>query len=147
MRIGELARATGTTPDTLRYYERVGLLPAPRRTAAGYRLYDDRALSRVRFIRKARRLGLSLQEIRSVLGQRARGQLPCGLVVRFAERHLEQIERELAGLTAVRNALRQQLSRWRRNRTSDRCVTAEYCSLIEELALDETCPAGRAQVG
>lgn len=136
MRIGELAQATGTTPDTLRYYERLELLPAPRRTAAGYRLYDESALSRVRFIKKAQRLGLSLEEIRSVLGQRARGQLPCGSVVTFAEKHLEQIERQLAELTAARDALRKYLLRWKRNRTSERCVSADYCSLIEELDPD-----------
>jgi len=141
MRIGELARVTGTTPDTLRYYERLGLLPAPRRTAAGYRIYGESMVSRVRFIRKARRLGLSLGEIRSILGQRARGELPCSSVLRFVEQPLEQIERRLAELTAARDALRRQLARWKRERTPERCLSAEYCSLIEELEVEGTLPA------
>ena len=135
LQIGELARQTGTTPDTLRYYERLGLLPAPQRTAAGYRLYDPSAVSRLRFIRKAQRLGLTLEEIRTILGQRARGQRPCGSVVAFAERHLAQIEQQLTELLAARDALRKQLRRWKRSDVSDRCVQAEYCSLIEELEL------------
>jgi len=141
MRIGELARVTGTTPDTLRYYERLGLLSAPLRTAAGYRLYGESMVFRVRFIKKARRLGLSLAEIRSILGQRARGKLPCGSVLRFVEQHLEEIERQLAELTAARDALRGQLARWKRERSPERCISAEYCSLIEELEGEGTLPA------
>lgn len=136
IRIGELARAAGVTPDTLRYYERLGLLPAPKRSAAGYRLYDGVAAGRLRFIRKAQRLGLTLEEIRAVLDQRSRGRLPCGSVVAFAERHLARIEAQLAELTAARDALMKQLDHWKRQRTSDRCATADYCSLIEELDME-----------
>lgn len=135
LRIGELASATGTTPDTLRYYERLGLLPAPKRTAAGYRQFDAQAVSRLRFIKKAQRLGLTLEEVRAVLTQRTSGLLPCGSVVAFAERHLAQIERQLVELTASGDALRRQLRRWKRNRASDRCARAEFCSLIEEMEL------------
>lgn len=135
MRIGQLARAIGTTPDTLRYYERLGLLSVTRRTAAGYRLYDTAALARLRFMKKAQRLGLSLDEIRSVFAQRARGHFPCGSVVAFAEQHLARIEQQLAELTAARDTLRKQLHRWKCNRTSDHCAQAEFCSLIEEFEL------------
>lgn len=73
MRIGELARQAGVNIQTVRFYERKGLLPAPRRKPSGYRLYTDEDLHRLRFIRRAKALGFSLEEIREVLHMRAEG--------------------------------------------------------------------------
>lgn len=67
MTISDVAAASGFTPPTIRYYERIGLLPAPVRSASGYRLYDQDALERLRFVRRAKRLGLALQEIAELL--------------------------------------------------------------------------------
>jgi DNA-binding transcriptional MerR regulator len=66
LRISELAARTGFSPPTLRYYERIGVLPAPRRTAGGYRVYEDRAVERLRFVARAKSLGLSLEETREL---------------------------------------------------------------------------------
>lgn len=68
LRIGEFARWAGTSADTVRYYERLGLLGTPRRAANGYRRYTEADLGRLRFIRRAKHLGLSLEEIRDLLG-------------------------------------------------------------------------------
>jgi DNA-binding transcriptional MerR regulator len=76
--VSTLARQVGVGPDTIRYYERVGLLPTPTRTPAGYRRYDDDIADRVRFIKGAQRLGLRLREIAELLQVRDRGGCPCG---------------------------------------------------------------------
>src|SRR3954453_22926339 len=78
LRVGELAEAVGATSDTIRYYERAGLLPPPRRTPAGYRAYDVLAVYRLRFIQGAQRLGLRLADIRDLLSVRASGGCPGG---------------------------------------------------------------------
>src|SRR4051812_43447304 len=75
--VAELAAAVGVPPDTVRYYERAGLLPPPRRTPAGYRSYDDGAVDRMRFIQGAQRLGLRLADVRSLLEIRDTGRCPC----------------------------------------------------------------------
>ncbi|MGH2669816.1 MAG: MerR family transcriptional regulator, partial [bacterium] len=76
--VGKLAERVGTSADTLRYYERIGLLPKADRTASGYRLYHDDAIARVHFIRGAQRLGLRLEEIGELLEILERGLCPCG---------------------------------------------------------------------
>jgi MerR family transcriptional regulator, Zn(II)-responsive regulator of zntA len=77
MLIGELAEASGATTKTLRFYEEAGLLPAPERTAAGYRDYNAQILPRLDFIRRGRAAGLSLTQIREVLEVRDAGSPPC----------------------------------------------------------------------
>jgi MerR family copper efflux transcriptional regulator len=76
LRIGELSRRTGVTAQTVRYYERLGLIRPERRTGAGYRLYDDSALGRLRFIRRARAIGMSLDEVGRLLPVAEQGE--CG---------------------------------------------------------------------
>jgi len=108
MRIGEVAAAADVAPETVRYYEKRGLLAAPRRTANGYRTYDDNALNQLRFIRTAQAAGLTLAEIRSVIELRNDGTTPCGHVetllsdklaeVRDRQRQLTVLEHELARL-------------------------------------------------
>ncbi len=110
MRIGELARRSGLAPTALRYYEQIGLLPAPERTDSGYRTYADDALDRLSFIRGAQAVGLTLAEVRQVIGVRDAGEAPCRAVSDLIERRhaevkakiaeLRQLKRELAGLQA-----------------------------------------------
>lgn len=102
MRIGELAAATGTTTKTLRFYEAAGLLPAPERTPAGYRLYDARVADRLDFIRRGRSAGLTLAQIREVLAIRDAGDVPCSHVQQLLAERLADIDRQLAELSALR---------------------------------------------
>jgi MerR family copper efflux transcriptional regulator len=108
MRIGELARRSGIPATALRYYEQLGLLPEPGRTESGYRVYSEEAADRLAFIRAAQAVGLTLAEVRQVLGVRDAGEAPCRVVTDLIEhRHAEvkdkiaqlrRLERELAAL-------------------------------------------------
>ncbi len=127
MRIGELARHVGTSCDTLRYYERVGLLARPRRTPAGYRLYDDSVAERVAFIKKAQALGLALAEIREVLRLAARGTPPCEHVRAALQHRLRQVDARIGELESLRATLRRALARSRAASPVAPCV----CTIIE----------------
>jgi len=103
--IGHLAKATDTKVETIRYYERIGLLAAPGRTQGNYRVYGGDALSRLSFIRRARDLGFSLDQIRNLLDLAGRAQGDCASVDVLATEHLAEIDRKLADLTALRREL------------------------------------------
>ena len=100
--VGELAAAVGVPPDTVRYYERSGLLKPPRRTAAGYRSYDDGAVDRLLFIRGAQRLGLRLADIRTLLEIRDTGTCPCEPAGDLLRRRLGEVDAEITRLVALR---------------------------------------------
>jgi DNA-binding transcriptional MerR regulator len=102
LRVAELARAVGMPTDTVRYYERVGLLPPPRRTAGGYRDYDAGAVDRLRFIQGAQRLGLRLVDIGHLLAVRDTGHCPCEPAAELLRRRLDDVDEEIARLTALR---------------------------------------------
>ena len=102
LRVSELAEAAGVAPDTVRYYERAGLLPAPARTASGYRAYDARALDRLRFIQGAQRLGLRLRDIADLLSIRDTGVCPCEPAEQLLRRRLAELDAEMARLAALR---------------------------------------------
>ena len=114
LRSGALAALAGVSVDTLRHYERVGVLPAPERSANGYRAYPARALERVRLVRRALSVGLSLAQLGRALRERDRDGSPCRMVRALAGEKLAQIERELAELGARRDALRHTLADWDR---------------------------------
>jgi DNA-binding transcriptional MerR regulator len=96
--VSKLADQVGLTADTIRYYERAGLLPPPDRTASGYRAFDDDAVERLRFIKGAQRIGLRLQEIKELLDIRDRGLCPCGHTEDLLSRRVSEIDAEIAGL-------------------------------------------------
>lgn len=125
--VGELAARVGVTPDTLRYYERVGLLPAPPRSDGGYRLYEPEAADRVAFIRKARALGLSLDDVREVLRIADAGTPPCEHVRSALERRMREVEGRMAELESLRSALARALRRSRSVPAARSCV----CDIIE----------------
>jgi DNA-binding transcriptional MerR regulator len=100
--VGELAAAVGVPPDTVRYHERSGLLEPPRRTAAGYRSYDDGAVDRLRFIRGAQRLGLRLADIGTLLEIRDTGTCPCEPAGDLLRRRLGEVDAEITRLVALR---------------------------------------------
>lgn len=125
--IGTLARATGTKVETVRYYERAGLLPAPARTAGNYRAYQRAHLDRLSFIRRARELGFSLDEVRELLRLSDQPDQPCEEVDRIARGHLEAVERKVADLAALGHELRRLVGQCGHG-------TVAECRIIEALS-------------
>ena len=115
--IGRVASKTGLTRDTIRYYERVGLLPKPRRTPSGYRLYEPPIVNRLMLIRNAQQFGFSLREIASFLRVRETGGKPCHDVRRAAERMLAAIDRQITDLLGTRKRMETTLALWDRKLT------------------------------
>ena len=107
-RIGDVAEAAGVTVDTLRYYEREGLLPRAGRTAGGFRLYSQETAQRLQFIKQARELGLSLREIRQLVDQR-NGR--CSAMRKVIVERLADVDRRLHDLTSFRKTLETALER------------------------------------
>jgi Hg(II)-responsive transcriptional regulator len=103
--IGELAKRARVNRETVRYYERHGLLARPARSAAGYRLFCDDALRRLRFIRHAKTLGFSLGEIEELLALRVRTLDACARVKQRTEDKISDIDRKIRALKQIRNAL------------------------------------------
>ena len=112
LRIGEMAKLAGVKSDTVRYYERVGLLPRPERTPNGYRSYEGADLTRIRFIRKAQALGFTLDEVRRILSFRGKSSATCRCVVSMAEATLSETEHKIAELTSFRDALAKNVQAW-----------------------------------
>jgi MerR family mercuric resistance operon transcriptional regulator len=106
IRIGELSRRTGCNIETIRYYERVGLLPRALRSEARYRLYEGDDVRRLTFVRRARELGFSLDEVRALLGLSAdQSKETCVEVSRLAASHLADVRAKIADLRAMESAL------------------------------------------
>ncbi|HET6529859.1 MAG TPA: heavy metal-responsive transcriptional regulator [Actinoplanes sp.] len=110
LRVGELATEAGVAPDTVRYYERAGLLPPPRRTASGYRAYEPAAVDRLLFIQGAQRLGLRLRDIRDLLAVRDTGVCPCEPAEGLLRRRLAELDAEMQRLAVLRGELVQMLA-------------------------------------
>jgi DNA-binding transcriptional MerR regulator len=116
---------------TIRFYEQSGLLPAPSRTPAGYRSYDQDAVTRLRFVRSAQALGLSLAEIADVLRIRDHQGAPCSYVAELLDTHIGALDRRIKELTALRDELR---ARRPLGTAPDpvRCQPDQVCYLIED---------------
>jgi MerR family mercuric resistance operon transcriptional regulator len=132
VKIGELAKQAGVSVQTIRFYERRGLLPEPPRRESGYRIYSSEDLHRLRFIRQAKGLGFSLEEIREILRMRAQGACPCGQVVNLAERHLGEVRQTIRRLAAFESELARALNKWK-NSGQARLAANEFCILIERV--------------
>ena len=129
--IGEVAAQSGVSRKALRLYEAVGILPASRRTATGYRLYGRDTLSILTFVTRARRLGFRLDEIKEVVQIRRSGRCPCSHVLDLVREKVTELDRTLADLTEVRRGLQELLKSSR----SKRGGQAAVCHHIERLAL------------
>jgi Cu(I)-responsive transcriptional regulator len=105
MNIGDLAKAADTKVETIRYYERIGLLPEPPRSAANYRTYGVEHLNRLAFARRARDLGFSIEQIRALLDLASHSDQSCEAVDRIARHHLAEVTRKLSALQALRREL------------------------------------------
>lgn len=110
--IAEAAARAGVSADTVRYYERIGVLPKPPRTDAGYRRYTDASVSRIRFVRNAARFGFPLKELAGFLRTRAAGRLPCQSVRAAGQRLLVEMDRQLADLASARAEMASTLIAW-----------------------------------
>lgn len=135
-RAGELAQAAGVSRDTLRHYERKGVLARPRRAANGYRLYPPDALRRVRLVRRALRVGFTLDELARILGERDKGGAPCRQVRALVGTKLADIREQLAVLGALRDELALMLADWDRRLAA--AGAGARAELLETLAAATT---------
>lgn len=103
--IGDLAKATNTKIETIRYYERIGLLPQPARTGGNYRSYEPPHLTRLGFIRHARELGFSIGQVRELLGLSDQNDRSCAEVDAIARAHLAEVDAKIRSLQALRHEL------------------------------------------
>ena len=124
---GQLARATGCNAETVRYYEKIGLLPAPARSAAGYRLYEDTHMRRLRFVMRARALGFTLADIRALLHLDDGGAASCAEVKARTEGHLADVRARIADLKRIEEILAA---------TSAKCSGVELpeCPILDSLS-------------
>ena len=127
MRIGELAQATGTKAETIRYYEREGILPYAERTDSNYRDYSKDHLATLTFVRRARELGFSMAQVRELLALSDRDDKPCQDVDRLARSQIDEVQRKIDDLTAMRDELSRMLAA---------CDTDKIgqCRIVESLA-------------
>ena len=109
---GELSRLAGISSDTLRHYERLGVLPRPPRTNGGYRDYPSNSLDRVRLIQSALKVGFSLPELATILRMRDRGEVPCHRVRAIAEHKLDEVKQQINDLLGMRDQLERILKDW-----------------------------------
>ena len=127
MRIGELAKATGTKAETIRYYEREGILPAADRTDSNYRDYSDEHLATLIFVRRARALGFTMAQVRELLALSDHEDKPCSDVDQLVQRQLGEVTRKIADLTALQDELQHMLRSCQADRIGE-------CRIVESLA-------------
>ena len=130
--IGVLARETGVKVPTIRFYEQIGLLTAPPRTAGNRRTYDGRDVQRLTFIRHARQLGFGIDDIRALLAMSETPHADCAAVDKIARQHLAAVEQRIAQLEALRRELVRMVEACGCGRVAD-------CRVIESLANHELC--------
>jgi len=112
-RSGELARAVGIITDSLRHYERLGVLPTPPRTTSGYRLYPPDSLERVKTVRHALQLGFTLPELAEILRIRDRGGAPCRRVLGMLQKKLDVLQQRIAELQKTQKYMESMVNAWR----------------------------------
>jgi DNA-binding transcriptional MerR regulator len=131
---GELSRLAGISADTLRHYERLGVLPKPPRTNGGYRDYPANSLERVQLVRSALKVGFSLPELATILRMRDRGEVPCKRVRAIAGHKLEEVKQQINDLLVMRDQLERILKDWDARLT--RTGNGEPARLLESLPHD-----------
>jgi DNA-binding transcriptional MerR regulator len=129
MLIGEVAERSGVSAKTIRYYEEIGLAPAPSRTPAGYRDYDEEIIDRLGFVRAAQAAGLTLGEIRGIVSMRDDGETPCGHVLELLRTRTRELDRTIRDLRSLRRVLRFLVDRAARLDPED-CDPRRVCHLL-----------------
>lgn len=127
MKIGELARATGTKAETIRYYEREGILPPADRTDGNYRDYSSDHLATLTFVRRARELGFGMAQVRRLLALSDSADKPCEDVDLLVEEQIVEVDRKIADLSALRGELTRMLDACNGSRIGE-------CHVVESLA-------------
>ena len=125
--IGALSARTGVKIDTIRYYERIGILPKPARSSGGHRLYAGEHKKRIEFIRRARELGFSLDQVRVLLGLAGGGRVTCAKVKNITEKHIAEIRRRVKDLKRLERVLIDMVAQCRADEALD-------CPILEALA-------------
>lgn len=128
--IGDLAAQVGVDPRTIRFYERVGLLPKPRRSPSGYRIYGASDGERLGFVLKAKAVGLSLEDIRRILAVRDGGDAPCSHVRSLIREKLDEVEAKIAALRQMEAELQALHEEAERSELPEGC----FCGIIEQHA-------------
>ena len=133
LKIGELAKATGTQVVTIRYYEKEGLLRQPERTAAGYRLYSQGDVERLHFIRRCRQHGMGLAEIRDLLAYRDAPTASCSWINELVEQHIAKVQEQIDSLLALKEHLEAL-------RPACSGTDGQPCGILDKLGHGEPCP-------
>jgi DNA-binding transcriptional MerR regulator len=132
--IGDLARRVGVSAKTIRYYEDTGILPPAERLPNGYRIYNPEDVDRLRFVRGARSLGLTLDDISEVLAFRDRGEAPCRYVVELLHAEIEEVDARIADLERLRKSLRDLSEAAKRLPQDDIEMKHCVCHLVQDRA-------------
>lgn len=133
LKIGDLAARAGCQVVTVRYYEKEGLLPHPERTDANYRLYDETAVERLRFIRHCRQHGMNLSEIRDLLAFKDNPTVNCDWINSLVETHLAAVDEQIASLQHLKRHLQTLLRKCSGGKKAE-------CGILESLNKGESCP-------
>lgn len=135
MRVTESAKALSTTPDTVRYYTRIGLIEPKKNLENGYKYYDQAVQQRLKFILNARQLGFSVNEIREILTESDKGHTACPLVRKIVEHRLAETEKQFQSALQLREKLKNAINDWQSK--PDKAPTGHMiCHLIEGEALE-----------
>ena len=129
--IGKVAKLAGVGVETVRYYERRGLISKPQRSEPGYRKYPEEAVLRIRFVKRAKRLGFTLKEIKELLALRINPRAKCGDILKRAESKLEEIDEKIRALAAIKEALLELTAACKAGKTSNECP------ILESLDMDD----------
>jgi DNA-binding transcriptional MerR regulator len=138
LRVGQVARRSGVGVETLRFYERSGLLDRPARTENGYRLYGEEVLERLAFIKRAQALGFTLDEIARVIAEKRAGQTPCAEVREIVRRRLQELDERMAQMRRYRREVAAALAEWDKIGESE----GHVCGLIEGANIEPMTPSG-----
>ena len=144
LKIGDVSKQTGLGIETLRFYEKAGILDRPARTDSGYRLYDAGVLERIAFIKQAQVLGFTLEEIRQLIDHKKAGENPCREVREIVRHRLDELDEKLRQMRKYRNELAKALKEW--DALGER--KGHVCGLIENTHIEnETRNNGKTAVG
>lgn len=136
--VGRLAKLTGLSAKSIRYYEQEKLIPKASRSSAGYRLYSPTIIKRLKFIQKAKAIGFSLDDVRRILDLFDRGRPCCDKVFEWSERRLRELDEQIQFLSSLKARLMRYRREWEvEGKGRARVPEAEICGLIEKVELPE----------